>query len=107
MSKLRLTGRLVFNAAIGSFHENRAQSTIAALKSRLALNAVAFRDGEWTTFPAAGLVPGDIERSGTHVALYDDAYNLHPLASKPLYALITHGPPKSAGMSSKIMIRIR
>jgi H+-transporting ATPase len=38
---------LVFNAAIGSFHENRAQSTIAALKSRLALNASVLRDGMW------------------------------------------------------------
>src|ERR1700757_1435967 len=38
---------LVFNAAIGSFHESRAQSTIAALKSRLALNASVLRDGAW------------------------------------------------------------
>jgi H+-transporting ATPase len=51
---------LVFNAAIGFFHENRAQSTIAALKSRLALNASVLRDGLWKIVPAAGLVPGDI-----------------------------------------------
>src|ERR1039458_9187658 len=53
---------LVFNTAIGFFHESRAQSTIAALKSRLALNASVLRDGAWTTLPAAALVPGDIAK---------------------------------------------
>jgi H+-transporting ATPase len=51
---------LVFNAAIGLFQESRAQATIAALKSQLALNASVLRDGAWATLPAAGLVPGDI-----------------------------------------------
>ena len=51
---------LIFNTAIGFFHESRAQSTIAALKSRLALNASILRDGAWTISPATGLVPGDI-----------------------------------------------
>ena len=60
---------LVFNAAIGFFHESRAQSTIAALKSRLALNASVLRDGSWMTLPAAELVPGDIVKQtlGTFV----------------------------------------
>jgi len=51
---------LVFNATIGFFHESRAQSTIAALKSRLALNASVLRDGLWEVLPAAQLVPGDV-----------------------------------------------
>jgi H+-transporting ATPase len=61
---------LVFNAAIGFFHENRAQSTIAALKSGLALRASVRRDGLWTILPAAELVPGDIVKLslGTVVA---------------------------------------
>ena len=61
---------LIFNAAIGFFHESRAQATIAALKSRLALNASVLRDGAWTTLPAAELVPGDIAKLslGTVVA---------------------------------------
>ena len=42
------------------FQEGRAQATLAALKSRLALNASVRRDGAWTTVPAAELVPGDI-----------------------------------------------
>jgi H+-transporting ATPase len=61
---------LIFNAAIGFFHESRAQSTIAALKSRLALNASVLRDGAWATLPAAEMVPGDIAKLtlGTVVA---------------------------------------
>jgi H+-transporting ATPase len=51
---------LVFNAGIGFFHESRAQATIAALKSRLAMSASALRDGAWTTLPVAQLVPGDV-----------------------------------------------
>ena len=51
---------LVFNAALGLFQESRAQATLAALKSRLALNASVRRDGVWKTVPAAELVPGDV-----------------------------------------------
>ena len=51
---------LVFNAALGLFQESRAQATLAALKSRLALNASVRRDGAWKTIPAVELVPGDV-----------------------------------------------
>ena len=51
---------LAFNAALGFFQEGRAQATLAALKSRLALNASVRRDNAWATVPAAGLVPGDV-----------------------------------------------
>jgi H+-transporting ATPase len=51
---------LVFNAALGLFQESRAQATLAALKSRLALNASVRRDGAWKTILAAELVPGDV-----------------------------------------------
>jgi H+-transporting ATPase len=51
---------LVFNAALGLFQESRAQATLAALKSRLALNASVKRDGTWKTVPATELVPGDL-----------------------------------------------
>jgi H+-transporting ATPase len=61
---------LIFNTAIGFFHESRAQSTIAALKSRLALNASVLRDGTWTIVPAVELVPADVVKLtlGTVVA---------------------------------------
>ena len=50
---------LVFNAALAWFQESRAQATLAALKSRLALNASVQRDGAWKAVPAAELVCGD------------------------------------------------
>jgi H+-transporting ATPase len=55
-----IAGLLVFNAALGLFQESRAQATLAALKSRLALTASVRRDGAWKTVPAAELVPGDV-----------------------------------------------
>jgi len=51
---------LLFNAALGFFQEGRAQTTLAALKKRLALTASVRRDGAWKSLPAADLVPGDI-----------------------------------------------
>jgi H+-transporting ATPase len=52
-------GLLVFNAALGFLQEGRAQATLAALKSRLALTASVRRDGAWKNIPATELVPGD------------------------------------------------
>ena len=51
---------LVFNTALAYFQESRAQATLTALKSRLALNASVLRDGAWKTVPAAELVRGDL-----------------------------------------------
>lgn len=51
---------LTFNAALAFFQENRAQATLDALKSRLALGTPVRRDGAWKTVPVAQLVPGDI-----------------------------------------------
>jgi len=55
-----ITLLLVFNAALGLIQESRAQATLAALKSRLALTASVQRDGVWKTVPATDLVPGDL-----------------------------------------------
>jgi H+-transporting ATPase len=54
-----IAGLLVFNAALGFFQEGRAQATLAALKTRLALSASVRRDGAWKNIPATELVPGD------------------------------------------------
>jgi H+-transporting ATPase len=51
---------LVFNAVLAYLQESRAQATLAALKSRLALNASVRRDGAWKTIPAAELVRSDL-----------------------------------------------
>jgi H+-transporting ATPase len=50
---------LIFNAVLGYFQEGKAQATLAALKSRLALTASVKRDGSWKTISAIELVPGD------------------------------------------------
>lgn len=50
----------MFNAALGLFHESRVHATLAALKSRLPLNASVRRDGAWKTIQAAEPVPGDV-----------------------------------------------
>ena len=55
-----IAGLLAFNAGLGFFQEGRAQATLAALKSRLALNATVKRDNAWKTVPAAELVVGDV-----------------------------------------------
>ena len=55
-----IAGLLVFNAALGFFQEGRAQATLAALKSHLALSASVQRDGAWKIVPSAELVPGDL-----------------------------------------------
>src|ERR1700688_1180716 len=44
-----IAGLLAFNAALGFFQEGRAQATLAALKSRLALNASVRCDNAWST----------------------------------------------------------
>jgi len=55
-----IAGLLMFNAGLAYFQEGRAQATLAALKSRLALNASVRRDGAWKTVPATELVRGDV-----------------------------------------------
>ena len=55
-----IAGLLVFNAALAYFQEGRAQATLNALKSRLALNASVRRDGLWKTVLATDLVRGDL-----------------------------------------------
>jgi H+-transporting ATPase len=55
-----IAGLLIFNAALAYLQEGRAQATLTALKSRLALNASVRRDGEWRTVPAVELVRGDL-----------------------------------------------
>jgi H+-transporting ATPase len=55
-----LAGLLIFNATLAFVQEGRAQATLKALRSRLALNASVLRDGKWQTLPATQLVRGDL-----------------------------------------------
>jgi H+-transporting ATPase len=55
-----IAGLLIFNATLAFVQEGRAQATLKALRSRLALNASVLRDGTWQTLPATRLVRGDL-----------------------------------------------
>jgi H+-transporting ATPase len=55
-----IAGLLIFNATLAFVQEGRAQATLKALRSRLALNASALRDGKWQTLPSTQLVRGDL-----------------------------------------------
>ncbi|HWU38088.1 MAG TPA: HAD-IC family P-type ATPase, partial [Candidatus Acidoferrum sp.] len=57
-----ITALLVFNAALGFWQEHQASNALDALKSTLAQEAQALRDGKWQTILASTLVPGDIVR---------------------------------------------
>ncbi|MGA2449090.1 MAG: HAD-IC family P-type ATPase [Polyangiaceae bacterium] len=51
---------LLLNAGLGFVQEGRAQATLEALKSRLAVTASTRRDGVWKALAAPELVVGDV-----------------------------------------------
>ena len=53
---------LLVNAAVGFWHEHKAENAIELLKKRLSLSARVLRDGAWRVIPSRELVPGDIVR---------------------------------------------
>ncbi len=55
-------GLLVFNAVLGFFQEERANSALQLLKEKLKINARVKRNGKWTVIPAREIVPGDVIR---------------------------------------------
>jgi H+-transporting ATPase len=65
---------LFFNAGLAFFQEGRAQATLAALKSRLAVHASVLRDGVWKIAPAIDLVPGDVVKLTLGVLVPADAH---------------------------------
>lgn len=55
-----ITVVLVLNAVLGFVQENRAEKSLAALRSMLVATARVRRDGREVQIPAADLVPGDV-----------------------------------------------
>jgi H+-transporting ATPase len=51
---------LGFNVVVSFIQENRAQTALALLRSRLTVRARVLRDGSWTQVEASQLVPGDV-----------------------------------------------
>lgn len=96
---------LVFNAALSYFQEGRAQATLAALKSRLAITASVRRDGIWKLVPTTELVPGDTVKLSLGALVPADA-NIQPRISssparrtgeRPFFALWLHQAGASRG----------
>jgi hypothetical protein len=92
---------LIFNAALGFFQESRAQATLAALKSRLALNASVRRDGSWKTVPAVGLVPGDIVKLSLGAVVAADVRLLQGAVLLDQSMLTGESMPIEAGPSAQ------
>ena len=94
---------LAFNAALGFFQEGRAQATLAALKSRLALNASVRRDNAWTTVPAAELVPGDMVKLSLGAVVAADVRLTEGSVLLDQSMLTGESVPIEAGAGSKLM----
>jgi H+-transporting ATPase len=92
-----IAGLLVFNAALAYFQEGRAQATLSALKSRLALNASVRRDGAWKTIPAAELVRGDLVKLSLGGVVAADVHLLEGSVSLDQSMLTGESLPLEAG----------
>ncbi len=57
-----IAGLLTFNAIVGYLQEERANSAVALLRTKLTVNARVKRDGQWALLPSSNLVPGDLIR---------------------------------------------
>jgi H+-transporting ATPase len=90
-------GLLVFNAALAYFQEGRAQATLTALKSRLALNASVQRDGIWKTVPAAELVRNDLVNLSLGAVVPADVHLLEGSVSLDQSMLTGESLPLEAG----------
>ena len=96
-----IAGLLVFNAALGFFQEGRAQATLAALKSRLAITASVRRDGAWAKLPAADLVPGDIVKLALGAVVAADVRLVgDPFCSISPCSPASPSPSKPAGLET-------
>jgi len=92
-----IAGLLVFNAALAYFQESRAQATLTALKSRLALNASVCRDGKWKTIPAAELVRGDLVKLSLGGVVAADVHLIEGSVSLDQSMLTGESLPLEAG----------
>ncbi|MBB6143792.1 H+-transporting ATPase [Silvibacterium bohemicum] len=92
-----IAGLLVFNAALAYFQESRAQATLTALKSRLALNASVRRDGAWKTVPAAELVRGDLVKLSLGGVVAADVHLIDGSVLLDQSMLTGESLPKEAG----------
>jgi len=92
-----IAGLLVFNAALAYFQEGRAQATLKALRSSLALNASVQRDGAWKTVPATQLVCGDLVKLSLGGVVPADVHLINGSVSLDQSMLTGESLPVEAG----------
>ena len=85
------------NSLIGYQQSARAARALAALATRLPPRARVFRDGAWTTLPAASVVPGDVLRIRTGDIAPADLLVLHGEVGVDSSALTGESLPASVG----------
>ncbi len=92
-----ITALLIVNSLIGYQQSARAARALAALATRLPPRARVFRDGAWTTLPAASVVPGDVLRIRTGDIAPADLLVLHGEVGVDSSALTGESLPASVG----------
>jgi H+-transporting ATPase len=95
-----IAGLLIFNAALAYFQESRAQATLSALKSQLAMSASVQRDGQWTNLPASELVCGDLVKLSLGGVVAADVHLLDGSVSLDQSMLTGESLPIEAGRGS-------
>lgn len=93
---------LLLNATLGFVQEGRAGAALAALRQRLAPNALVRRDGEWRRLPAAELVPGDAIRLPLGALVPADAVIVSGSVTVDQSMLTGESVPVEAGAGSKL-----
>ncbi len=96
-----IAGLLIFNAALSYIQEGRAQATLNALKSRLALNASVLRDSKWVTLPTASLVVNDIVKLSLGAVVPADVRLLDGNASLDQSTLTGESLPTEASANTE------
>ncbi len=91
---------LLFNAALSFFQEGKAQATLDALKSQLAVSASVRRDGSWQTLTAPELVQGDVVKLSLGAVVPADVRLLRGAVLVDQSMLTGESVPAEAGAGS-------
>src|ERR1700678_2309566 len=95
-------GLLIFNATLAFIQEGRAQATLKALRSRLALNASVLRDGKWQTLPSTQLVRGDLVKLSLGAVVAADVHLVSGSILLDQSMLTGESLPTEAGVGADI-----
>jgi H+-transporting ATPase len=92
-----IVGLLIFNATLAFVQEGRAQATLKALRSRLALSTSVLRDGKWQILPATQLVRGDLVKLSLGAVVAADVHVVGGSVSLDQSMLTGESLPTEAG----------